>query len=285
MTNTRTPSIAAALEWAKSQFEDASQASIDAQTLLALVLRKDRAYLFTWPERGLTLDQWQHFQALAARRVAGEPTAYIVGEKEFWSLPFYTEPSTLIPRPETELLVELALSLPLPDRAHVLDLGTGTGAIALALASEQPTWQITGVDRSQAAVALASRNQNRLDLSQVQFLQSDWFSALEPQKFALIVSNPPYIDAQDPWLQQGDVRFEPDSALVAPESGLGDVRQIVAQSTAFLADRGWLLLEHGYDQGEAVRALLSGSGLVQVRTVQDLQGHDRITLGQLVQKL
>ncbi|SEI67396.1 [protein release factor]-glutamine N5-methyltransferase [Azotobacter beijerinckii] len=221
------------------------------------------------------------FAADLARRRAGEPVAYILGRQGFWSLDLEVAPATLIPRPDTELLVETALALLPATPAAVLDLGTGTGAIALALAAERPAWRLTGVDRVGEAVALAERNRRRLGLGNADFLQSDWFSALDGRRFDLIASNPPYIATDDPHLVLGDVRFEPASALVAGADGLDDIRRIVAAAPDHLAANGWLLLEHGFEQAGAVRALLAAGGFVEVHSRRDLGGHERISLGRL----
>jgi release factor glutamine methyltransferase len=208
--------------------------------------------------------------------------AYILGQQGFWKLDLDVAPHTLIPRPETEMLVEAALELvPAFAPTRVLDLGTGTGAIALALASERPVWQVTAVDRVLEAVALAERNRQRLHLDNAKVLSSHWFSALEGQRFDLIISNPPYIAAEDPHLVAGDVRFEPSSALVAGTDGLDDLRMIIEQAPNYLNDDGWLLLEHGYDQGAAVRDLLSRHGFEKIQTRRDLGDHERITFGRL----
>ena len=190
-------------------------------------------------------------------------------------------PHTLIPRPDTELLVETALALQPASPTKVLDLGTGTGAIALALASDCPAWQVTAVDRVEEAVALAERNRQRLGLGNVQVLASHWFSNLAGQQFDLILSNPPYIAAEDPHLVAGDVRFEPSSALVAGADGLDDLRAIVSQAPMYLLPGGWLLLEHGYDQAVAVRALLAAQGFIEIASRRDLGGHERISLGRM----
>ncbi|PWU26181.1 peptide chain release factor N(5)-glutamine methyltransferase [Pseudomonas sp. RW407] len=266
---------------AEAQLPDSPSARLDAELLLAAALGKPRSFLRTWPERVVDREVRERFEGWLARRRAGEPVAYILGRQGFWSLDLEVAPHTLIPRPDTELLVEAALQLVPASPARVLDLGTGTGAIALALACERLSWQVTGVDRIPEAVALAERNRERLRLANVGFRQSHWFSALEGERFALIVGNPPYIPGNDPHLQQGDVRFEPKSALVAGTDGLDDIRLIVGQAPRFLEPGGWLLLEHGYDQGPAVRDLLLGNGFREVESRRDLGGHERISLGRL----
>ncbi|MDF3873211.1 peptide chain release factor N(5)-glutamine methyltransferase, partial [Pseudomonas putida] len=207
--------------------------------------------------------------------------AYILGQQGFWKIDLEVAPHTLIPRPDTELLVETALELQPASPAKVLDLGTGTGAIALALASDRPAWQVTAVDRVEEAAALAERNRQRLGLGNAQVRVSHWFDSLAGERFDLIVSNPPYIAAADPHLVAGDVRFEPSSALVAGADGLDDLRVIAAQAPAHLLPGGWLLLEHGYDQAASVRALLAEQGFIEVASRTDLGGHERITLGRL----
>lgn len=255
-------------------------ARLDAELLLAAVLGKSRSYLRTWPEHEPGAEQLAAFAALLERRRAGEPVAYILGHQGFWSLDLEVAPHTLIPRPDTELLVETALQLAPATPLRVLDLGTGTGAIALALASERGGWQVIGVDRIAEAVELAERNRQRLQLGNAEFRQSSWFEALAGERFGLILSNPPYIAADDRHLGEGDVRFEPMSALVAGADGLDDIRQIVAQAPQHLDAGGWLLLEHGYDQAEAVRGLLGATGFAAVESCRDLGGHERISLGQ-----
>jgi len=268
---------------------DSDSARLDVELLLCEVLGKERTYLFTWPEKQPDAQQLAHFKALLERRLRGEPVAHILGVRDFWSLSLKVNSSTLIPRPDTEVLVETVLGLALPGNARVLDLGTGTGAIALALASEYPAWQVTAVDYSADAVGLAEANRERCGLVNVRVLQSDWFLALGDEanapRFDVIVSNPPYIDPQDPHLLQGDVRFEPLSALVADDAGLSDLRLIAEQARAFFtpsartAKRAWLVLEHGYDQALAVQTLLQEAGYAEVRTVKDYGGQDRVTLG------
>lgn len=276
---TATPQIATALHWAVTQLPHSPTAKLDAEVLLSHVLGVDRVYLLTWPERLLSNSEWQTMQALVAQRANGIPVAYLIGQREFWSLPLQVNNSTLIPRPDTEVLVETALQLSLPPAARVLDMGTGTGAIALALKSSQPQWQVTAVDRERAAVTLAQHNANSLKLA-VAVIQSDWFAALPEQQFDLIVSNPPYIDGNDPHLQQGDVRFEPTTALVAAQQGLADLFHIIDTAPLFLAPAGWLVLEHGWQQGAAVRSQLTRQGYQQVTTVCDYANLERVTIGQ-----
>ncbi|MEE1888268.1 peptide chain release factor N(5)-glutamine methyltransferase [Pseudomonas carassii] len=264
-----------------AQLPDSPTERLDAELLLAAALGKSRSFLHTWPERIVSSEAAQVFADYLERRRAGEPVAYILGQQGFWKLDLEVAPHTLIPRPDTELLVETALELVPPTPARVLDLGTGTGAIALALASECPGWQVTAVDRIDEAVALAERNRQRLGLGNVQVRASHWFGALAGERFDLILSNPPYIRVADPHLVAGDVRFEPSSALVAGEDGLDDLRVIVAQAPAHLLPGGWLLLEHGYDQAPAVRDLLMAAGFVDVASRVDLGGHERISLGRL----
>ncbi|CAD5379746.1 N5-glutamine methyltransferase, modifies release factors RF-1 and RF-2 [Pseudomonas sp. OF001] len=263
-----------------AELPDSPSARLDAELLLAHALGKPRSYLRTWPEREPDAAQCAAFAALLARRSKGEPVAYLLGRQGFWSLELEVAPHTLIPRPDTELLVETALALGPGGPARVLDLGTGSGAIALALACERPAWQVLGVDRVAEAVLLAERNGARLGLANARFVESRWFSALAGERFAMIVGNPPYIAADDRHLSEGDVRFEPASALVAGADGLDDIRQIVHEAPEHLEAGGWLLLEHGYDQAAAVRALFAARGFTAVESRRDLGGHQRITLGQ-----
>ncbi|MFM4723126.1 peptide chain release factor N(5)-glutamine methyltransferase [Aeromonas veronii] len=256
----------------------------DADVLLCHLLGCRRSYLMTWPERELDAAQQATLQGWLARRLNGEPIAHLVGEREFWSLPLKVSPATLIPRPDTEVLVEQALTRIPQGPCVVLDLGTGTGAIALALKSERPELDVWAVDRMADAAALARENSAALGLP-IEVRDGSWFEPLgepdrdETPRFAVIVSNPPYIDGADPHLEQGDVRFEPRSALVADDAGLADIRHIVAHAPAYLLTDGWLLLEHGWDQGEAVRQLLRDGGYREVATVRDYGDNDRVTLG------
>ncbi|WP_370935434.1 peptide chain release factor N(5)-glutamine methyltransferase [Enterobacter hormaechei] len=252
----------------------------DAEILLEHVTGKARTYLLAFGETELTAEQLSQLEALLARRKTGEPVAHLVGEREFWSLPLYVSAATLIPRPDTECLVEQALARLPAQSCQILDLGTGTGAIALALASERPDCIVTAVDVMPDVVALARRNVERLRLNNVSVLQSSWFAALGSRMFEMIVSNPPYIDEDDPHLAQGDVRFEPLTALVAANQGLADLDYIVTTSRQHLLPGGWLLVEHGWTQGEAVRALFTRAGYAAVETCRDYGGNERLTLGQ-----
>jgi len=258
---------------------DSDSARLDAEVLLAHILGRSRTWLYTWPEYELSEAEQAGYDGLLARRRAGEPVAHLTGVREFWSLPLKVDASTLIPRPDTELLVELALELCPPQPLRALDLGTGTGAIALALASERPAWEILAADKSADAAALAEENRRALGFDNVRVTQSDWFAQMAPQAFGLIVSNPPYIDAADPHLAQGDVRFEPRSALVADNAGLADIERIARGSRKYLAAGGWLLVEHGWQQAAAVRKIFAAAGYKQVDSRKDYSGWERVTLG------
>ncbi|ELR63427.1 Methylase [Photobacterium marinum] len=275
-------SIEMLLRQSAAQLADAGSESpqIDAAVLLCFVLDKPRSYLLTWPEKTLDTEQQAAFDVALQRRLVGEPVAYIVGEREFWSLPLKVAQHTLIPRPDTERLVELALEKIPAEPCSVLDLGTGTGAIALAIASERPDLQVSGIDLRPEAAQLARDNSENLQITNTRFLSGSWYSPLTvDERFAVIVSNPPYIDKTDPHLEQGDVRFEPKSALVADENGLADIRIISEQGRQFLQQGGWLLMEHGFEQGEVVRDILLELGYSQVSTAQDYAGLDRVTMG------
>ena len=257
--------------------------SLDAAVLLCYVLDKPRSFLMTWPEKELREQDLVSFEALLARRLTGEPVAYIVGEREFWSLPLKVSPSTLIPRPDTERLVEIALEKAIQTEGDILDLGTGTGAIALALASELPQRNVVGIDLMPEAQQLAQQNGEQLGIVNATFFAGSWFQPLEVgTKFAVIVSNPPYIEENDPHLSQGDVRFEPLTALVAADNGLADIRHIIQSARGFLCHEGWLLFEHGFEQAEAVRTIFAEFGYQQIETQQDYGHNDRVTLGRFI---
>lgn len=288
---------------------NAGSARIEVQYLLQAVLQVNRAYLLTHPEQILGAGQQAHYAALLERRLSGEPLAYILGEREFYGLTFRVTSSTLIPRADTELLVELALQrIPQPSpqpspctrRGHprrerqqscshwrdgrgslfrVLDLGTGSGAIALSIAHARPDIEVTAVDASQEALGVARENVQRLNIGNVRLLHSDWFAALAGERFDLIVSNPPYIADGDAHLAQGDLRFEPRDALASGADGLDDIRRIVADAKEHLAAGGWLLFEHGYDQAGRVRKLLDAAGYTEVFSARDLAGIERVSGG------
>lgn len=257
-----------------------ADADLDARVLLCHALEKPATWPFAWPDAELTAVDLARIHALVERRAKGTPVAYLTGQREFWGLQLSVSPSTLIPRPDTEQLVETALRLGGDQPAlAVLDLGTGTGAIALALAHERPRWSVTATDASPAAAELAQRNADALGLS-LRVLTGNWFEPLpRDERFHLVVSNPPYIRDDDPHLIQGDVAHEPRSALTAGPDGLDDLRRIVANAPAHLSPGGWLAVEHGFDQADAVRQLLVQAGYVDVDTDRDLAGHDRVSYG------
>ena len=266
------------------QLKDISDTAVlDVELLLSHALDVDRAWLKTWPEHEVLSGQLKGFEELFSRRLTGEPIAFIIGSQGFWSLDLKVTPQTLIPRPETELLVETALDLKLPADCRTLDLGTGTGAIALALAKERPNWQVTAVDSEPAAVKLAELNSHYCQIDNVMVYQSDWFSQVpllgRLSNYHLIVSNPPYIEIDDPHLTQGDVRFEPASALVSGLDGLDDLREVISNSIKYLDPLGWLLVEHGYRQGSAVRELFKAAGFINIETKTDFNELERTTLG------
>lgn len=267
------------LSRAAARFSQSDSPKRDAEILLSFVTGRARTYLLAFGETQLTAGQLAALEPLAARREQGEPIAYLVGVREFWSLPLSVSSATLIPRPDTECLVEQALAHLPATPCRILDLGTGTGAIALALASERPDCTVMGVDIKADAVALARHNATKLAITNVDFQQSSWLDAVSGL-FTLIVSNPPYIDANDPHLSEGDVRYEPHSALVAPAEGMADLAEIIGQSPEYLEAGGWLMLEHGWQQATAVRQHLGKRGFSAVMTYKDYGNNDRVTLGQ-----
>ena len=259
---------------------DSVSARIEVQCLLQNVLQVNRAWLLSHPEYLLSDAQHVRYKTLFERRLSGEPIAYLIGEREFYGLTFKVTPATLIPRPETELLVELALQrIPQNGACCVLDLGTGSGAIALSIAHARPDAEVVAADASVAALEVAQFNAQHLGLNNVRFLHSDWFAAIQGAHFDLIVSNPPYVADGDTHLMQGDLRFEPRSALASGADGLDDIRQIILQAKAHLNPDGWLLLEHGHDQAAQVRALLQQAGNTEVFSALDLAGIERVSGG------
>lgn len=254
-------------------------AELEARMLLAHALSVSKTYTYTWPDQVLTQAEWTSYRALVERRRLGEPIAYLLGEREFYGLSFAVDARVLIPRPETELLVDVALELSSKTPLRVLDLGCGSGAIACAIAHNRPAWSVHGVDVSDDALAVARHNKHTLNVDNLQLSQSDWFSSLAQTQFDLIVSNPPYVEPDSVWLQQGDVRFEPQLALTAKNAGMSDLEYIIACAGPYLSTSGWLWLEHGFEQAGAVRECLQQSGFQQIQSRQDLQGYERVTGG------
>ena len=274
--------IQQALSAARQQLaQQHDSASLDAELLLAHVLHKSRAWLYTWPEQKLDAKQLEPFNQLVQRRANGEPVAHLIGQQAFWSLSLLVTADTLIPRPETELLVEKALERISPDsNRQIADLGTGSGAIALALARERPACRIIATDQSMAALQVAKENARLNRIENVEFRHGDWLAALENGSlFDMIVSNPPYIRNDDPHLQRGDVRFEPASALQAGAEGLDDLQRIIEEALSRLKPGGWLLLEHGYDQKDTVMRLLQQAGYEHINDYTDLAGQPRVAEG------
>ena len=265
----------------KSLQSVSDSALLDSEILLYTALGKDRTYLRTWPEQTLSPEQIETYQKLLQERQQGKPIAYIIGKREFWSLDFLTTPDVLIPRPETELLIELSLNrIPIRQPYHVLDLGTGSGIIAVTLATERPEATITATDISSAALTIAQLNAAKHKTESIRFYQSCWFEDLPLGKFDLILSNPPYLAEDDEHLMQGDLRFEPITALIADQNGLGDITTIAEIARTRLQPNGHLMIEHGCDQGLAVRSLFIDLGYHFVQTHQDLAGLSRVTSGQ-----
>lgn len=255
---------------------------LDVELLLMQVLDKPRVYLYSHPEKTLSEKEWQAFNVLLKRCLDGEPIAYITGHKEFWSLDLLVNEKVLVPRPETELLVELALKkFPDSEAISCADLGTGSGAIALALASERPNWSILATDKSRAALSLARINAGRLGIDNVKFRQGSWCQALQGKRYDLIISNPPYIAEHDPSLR-GSIKFEPKQALISGADGLDDINIIIKEAGKNLNSHGFLLLEHGYDQADKVSAIMHQQGYIEIATHKDLAGHDRVTEGRWV---
>jgi len=253
---------------------------LDAELLLAKALQRRREYLLSHPEQLLAQSELQDYRALLERRKAGEPVAYLLGSKGFWDFELAVTPAVLIPRPETELIVEQALALYAgreQEALHAVDLGTGSGALAIALARLNPAWQLTAVDTSAEALQLAQENAQRLQVSNIRFSCSSWCAEITNASCDLIVSNPPYIEEDDEHLQSEGLPFEPQGALVAAEQGLADIRQIVSEAKRCLKQDAWLLIEHGYEQAQAVHALLNENGYVEIHCQQDYAGNDRMS--------
>ncbi|MEE4278477.1 MAG: peptide chain release factor N(5)-glutamine methyltransferase [Halieaceae bacterium] len=258
---------------------DGDEARREAELLLCRALDKPRSYLFAWPEAEVDELPASIYRSWVGERRRGVPVAHLLGEREFWSLTLAVTGATLIPRPDTEILVEWALELPLPDDAKVVDLGTGSGAIALALASERPDWRVTATDSSPEALLVARANGARCGLDGVRFAEGSWFDGLGDETFDLVLSNPPYVAAGDRCLVTGDLRFEPRTALVADDNGYADLAAIIAAAPQHLQANGYLLLEHGNGQGAGVRARLEAAGFAAVSTRRDLAGHERVSAG------
>ena len=273
--------LAQALKQAISQLQMHDQPGLDAEVLLAHVLNKPRVYLHAWPEAELSQAQELQFLDIIRQRAAGQPVAYLTGQREFWSMNFAVTPDSLIPRPETELLVERTLAL-LPENRtlRVADLGTGSGAIAIALAYERKHWRLYAIDRSLQCVKLAQRNARRLAVDNLCFINADWSNALADQCFDAIVANPPYIADHDPHLQQGDVCFEPASALTSGPQGLDDLRNLIKEAPRVLKPGGWIVLEHGMNQADSLHKLLNNIAFTNITTTPDLAGLERVSYAQ-----
>ncbi|GMQ87465.1 MAG: peptide chain release factor N(5)-glutamine methyltransferase [Gammaproteobacteria bacterium] len=269
------------LDLAVVKLQNSDQARLEAEVLLAHVLNKPRTYLHAWPESELSEEQALRFGNFVEQRAAGRPVAYLTGHREFWSLDLEVTVDTLIPRPETELLVEQALALlPAHKNLQVTDLGTGSGAIAIALAQERKPWTLCALDRSLSCTRVAQRNAGRLGIHNISFVNASWCDALADASCHAIVCNPPYVADQDPHLQQGDVRFEPISALASGTDGLDDIRKLVAGAARVLKTGGWILLEHGFNQSETIRNLLNTNKFINIETLRDLAGLERVSYAQ-----
>ena len=272
------PTVAELLQGASTLAGETAR--LDAELLLCHTLDKPRSWLYTWPEMEVEAPLVNEFESLLTSRRQGHPIAHLTGRREFWSLNLRVNEHTLIPRPETETLVEWALDLPLPEAASVLDLGTGSGAIALALASERPNWQVRALDKSEEALQVARGNAAELALARVQFDCSNWFAGVTGQRFNLLVSNPPYVEEGDVHLSTGDLRFEPLGALMAQARGMSDLEKLLVAAPKHLHNGGWMLLEHGYNQAARVRASMLEQGFDNIETRTDLAGVERISGGQ-----
>jgi len=275
--------IVDALIHARQQIDSSGSTRLDAEILLYSVLKCDRTSLYAYPEREISNSDTETFNQLITLRAEGHPVAYLTKQKEFWSLSLCVNPETLIPRPETELLVETSLKLiPTNSAKEILELGTGSGAIAVAIASERPLINITATDKNDNALNIAKLNADSHQIRNITFKKADWFDIANINTYDLIVSNPPYISNDDPHLNQGDIRFEPISALASGKDGLDDLRTIIHDAVKYLNTRGWLLVEHGYNQGKEVRQLFIDNGFTSTSTIKDYSGLERVSIGQLV---
>jgi release factor glutamine methyltransferase len=280
MTDNDALSLGDLLRWARVYLQAGSSAQLDAELLLAHQLQLSRSFVQAHSERLLNVEAVAQYRELVQRRVAGEPIAYITGHREFWSLPLEVSPAVLIPRPETELVVERGLYLLENSQATVADLGTGSGAIALACAHERPQWRVFATDISAAALAVARRNAEALQLQNVEFLEGSWCTPLHDRRFELLLSNPPYIASGDPALLDAGLRHEPPAALASGDDGFDALREIVATARQYLAPGGWLVLEHGATQATALAKMLVDAGYAHVRCHADLAGRERVTEAQ-----
>lgn len=273
--------IQQALQQASKQLAETSPSvMLDTQVLLTHVLRCNTAHLAAWPEKTLSDAQLADFQKLVVKRRQGVPVAHLTGSREFWSLDFLVDNSTLIPRPETETLVEYLLdNFGNRENLKLLDMGTGTGAIAISIATEKPGWEIVASDISEQALELARQNRSQHDTSNVTLIHSDWFQNIDAENFDIIISNPPYIASDDHHLSQGDVRFEPQTALSSGVTGMDDIEHLCAQAKKYLLQNGWLIVEHGYNQKQLVAECFAKNGFSGIEQKQDLSGHTRMTAG------
>ncbi len=273
--------IQQALQQASKDLSETSpSAMLDAQVLLTHVLQCNTAHLAAWPEKALSDDQHADYLQLVKQRRLGTPVAHLTGSREFWSLDFSVDNSTLIPRPETETLVEYLLdNFASRENLKLLDMGTGTGAIAISIAKEKPDWEIVASDISEQALKLARQNSSHHDTDNVSLIQSDWFENIDQGNFDIIISNPPYIASNDHHLTQGDVRFEPESALSSGATGMDDIEHICSHAKEYLLKNGWLIVEHGYNQKQLVADCFSRNGFTEITQQQDLSGHTRMTAG------
>ena len=273
--------IQQALQLAQQSLSEASPTAVlDTQVLLSYVLQCNTAHLAAWPEKNLNEEQEVQYLQLIEQRKQGSPVAHLTRQREFWSLNFSVNDSTLIPRPETETLVEYILSkFNNKENLTLLDMGTGTGAIAISIASEKPAWKIYASDLTEDVLALAKHNSENHQTNNITFIQSNWFTDIAHNNFDIIVSNPPYIASDDPHLKQGDVRFEPESALISGEIGMDDIEHLCSHAKSYLKDDGYLIVEHGYNQKQLVAECFAKNGFINIEQKQDLSGHTRMTAG------